>query len=126
MAPAALGSAVAVLLFELLLRANGEPLFQRDSVHAGLVVLTMPVWSLLLGREFGIELTPHRVVVHGSHRRAVDWHTIQDVRIEGRSIALYQFNGKRTVLRAPHARFDHDFAEKFAVIDGWWRHHRAL
>ncbi|WP_345708533.1 hypothetical protein [Kitasatospora paranensis] len=82
MAPAALGSAVAVLLFELLLRANGEPLFQRDSVHAGLVVLTMPVWSLLLGREFGIELTPHRVVVHGSHRRAVDWHTIQDVRIE--------------------------------------------
>ncbi|MFD9126936.1 hypothetical protein [Kitasatospora sp. NPDC059571] len=122
--PASVGALGAVIAFEVLLWTNGEPLLQHDSLSAGLAALVLPLGSLWLQRDHGVELTRRGVTVRGARRRTVDWDGIRDIRIEGQSVALYRTDGGRMLLRAPHALLDRAFAEKVAVMDGWWRQYR--
>jgi hypothetical protein len=72
-------------------------------------------------------LTADAAVVHNLRRRTIAWDRIAAVAVEpfmgAHRVVLYEMDGSRTRLRAPSTGFmaaDPRFAEKVAVIGGWW------
>jgi hypothetical protein len=80
----------------------------------------------------GITLTADAAVVHNLRRRTITWDRIAAVAVEpfmgAHSVVLYETDGRRTRLRKPSTGFmaaDPRFAEKVAVIHGWWMARRG-
>lgn len=89
--------------------------------------------GLLIGRNFGTDLTPEFIDVHGLRERRIPWNRIVGIHIEktalGRRVVIYEYDGRRTRLRAPINAFlswDKHFEEKFHTIERQWAAARSL
>jgi hypothetical protein len=122
-AGALVGAAVGVLTSSVTM---GDPLLNALlHVLPGFfgVFLTLP-----FGWSKGADLTPKFIDAHGVLRsRRIPWNQIVGIHIEktltGRRVVIYEYDGRRTRLRAPISVFlsrDRRFEEKFHTIERQW------
>ncbi|MFH8388239.1 hypothetical protein [Streptomyces sp. NPDC018036] len=112
-------------------RGSGLPSVPLDARVLAVVlpiVFALELW--MLGRYFGITLTPEAAIVHNLRRRTIPWTDVAEVAVEpfsgGRRVVLYETDGHRTPLRMPNSAFlsrDRRFDEKAATIRDWWLAH---
>ncbi|MGW0964787.1 hypothetical protein [Streptomyces sp. NPDC002516] len=112
-------------------RGSGLPSVPLESRVLAVVlpiVLALELW--MLGRYFGITLTPEAAVVHNLRRRTIPWTDVAEVAVEpssgGWRVVLCETDGRRTPLRMPNSAFlsrDRRFDEKAATIRDWWLAH---
>jgi hypothetical protein len=89
--------------------------------------------SVLLTRNFGVDLTPESIRVRGLRRRTIAWSSIRGIRTERRGglrgIVLCECDGRRTRLPAPISgflRWDRRFERKLRTIERHWTEANGL
>jgi len=104
-------------------------IFEVSFVTDAIVVLFFLV-MVLLGRSFGITLTPTEARVRNLRRRVIRWSDVRAVtteRVLGTHFVVLHEANRRTRLRAPITGFlvwDRRFEEKYHTIGQWWLDHR--
>ncbi len=106
-------------------------------VPAGVI---SPLIGLLVGTGINaligspsLVLTPWTAEVTSLRQRIVWWPDVREIRVERhqfmRMIVIYEYNGRRTRLRAPVTgllAWDRHFEEKYHTIGRWWLEHRVI
>jgi hypothetical protein len=89
--------------------------------------------SMIGSSNYGVTLTPWTVEVHNLRRRVIWLRDVRLIRVEksflSRKVAIYEFSGRCTTLRAPITGFlfwDKRFEEKYHAIGRWWLDHREI
>jgi hypothetical protein len=110
-----------------------DGLFDPLAIIAPLVGLLIGTGINFMISSPGLVLTPWTAEVTRLGQRIVWWPDVREIRVERRwlmrMIVLYEYNGRRTRLRAPITGFlawDRHFEEKYHTVGRWWLEHRLI
>jgi hypothetical protein len=110
-----------------------DGLFEPLAVVAPMIGVLIGTGINIMTGSPSLVLTPWTAEVTRLNQRIVWWPDVREIRVERRGlvrvVTLYEYNGRRTRLRAPITGFlmwDRDFEQKYHAIGHWWLEHRLI